>query len=193
MGIMDTGKLLQDAITLFVVINPFGVLPISGQRVSWYAATRTCRPANRKAELLEHFGDWHDPIPLLLDATREGDIWCDEIHDLWPFPRWSVGLITLLGDAAHPMTPELGQGACQAILDAWALSEALAIEPAAALAFRRYERNRRARARFVAAVARIAAVVGRADHTLTRALRAQATKLLLEPTFLRTLHAVVKG
>jgi len=168
----------------------FGILPISGQRVSWYAATRTDRPENRKAALLERFADWHDPIPLLLAASREDDIWCDEIYDLWPIRRWSVGRIALLGDAAHPMTPELGQGACQAILDAWALGEALATELEVPTAFRRYESNRRARARFVIMIARLAATIGQADHASTRMLRASSMELVPAPVFLRALQAV---
>ena len=170
----------------------FGILPISAQRVSWYAATPTILSRNKQAELLQRFGAWHDPIAPLLHATPKDLIWCDEINDLWPLRRWSVELVTLLGDAAHPMTPELGQGACQAILDAWALGRSLATEPEAATAIRHYEHSRRPRARFVTVVARLAAAVGAADHALTRALRAQSMQLTPAPLFLRTLRTVTK-
>lgn len=94
------------------------------------------------------FAGWPDPIPALIDATAEDDIAAIDIFDRRPVGRWGIGRVTLLGDAAHPMTFNLGQGACQAIEDALVLADCLARKPgggdmpAALLA---YERRRRAR------------------------------------------------
>jgi 2-polyprenyl-6-methoxyphenol hydroxylase-like FAD-dependent oxidoreductase len=64
--------------------------------------------------------------------------------DLWdavPWRDWSVDRVVLLGDAAHPLTPNLGQGAAQAIEDAWVLARRL-VERPLELALREYEQLR---------------------------------------------------
>ena len=59
----------------------------------------------------------------LVEAAEEGTILRTDIYDREPLgERWGIGRVTLLGDAAHPMTPNLGQGACQAIEDAVVLA-----------------------------------------------------------------------
>ncbi|SDR31284.1 FAD-dependent monooxygenase [Thermostaphylospora chromogena] len=78
------------------------------------------------AELLDReFGDWPEPIPRLLAATGEHALRPVQIFDRPPARRWSHGRVTLLGDAAHPMTFNLGQGAGQAIEDAVVLAQTL--------------------------------------------------------------------
>ena len=131
----------------------FGILPIAG-RVTWYAAARRFNSGGSKDELVRRFGDWHDPIPDLIGATEPDQIWRDEVYDFRRLRHWSKGRVTLLGDAAHAMTPDLGQGACQAVLDAWALAEALATHQDVHGAFDAYERARKGRARTVAMIAR---------------------------------------
>jgi salicylate hydroxylase len=77
------------------------------------------------------------------------------LYDREPMPRWTRGRVTLLGDAAHPMLPYLGQGACQTLEDAAVLATALSADPGdlvAALA--RYERTRRPRTSRVVLTAR---------------------------------------
>ena len=170
----------------------FGILPIAGDRVTWYAAARTFGSDNAKDDLIARFGDWHHPIPRLLDATPEDDIWRDHIYDLRPPRRWSAARVTLVGDAAHPMTPELGQGACQAILDAWSVSDALAHSSDVPAAFRTYERNRKTRARFVTLVARAVAAAGNADSRLARATREQATAQMPPAALLHALDIVTR-
>jgi len=69
------------------------------------------------------------------------------LYDREPLPRWSQGRLTLLGDAAHPMLPHLGQGANQSIEDGMALATILAeadasTVPAALLAYERLRRER---------------------------------------------------
>ncbi|MBV8915783.1 MAG: FAD-dependent monooxygenase [Acetobacteraceae bacterium] len=131
----------------------FGILPIAG-RVTCYAAARRFAEDGGRGELKLRFGGWHYPIPELIDATAPRDVWRDHVHDIRPLRRWTKGRVTLLGDAAHPMTPDLGQGACQAILDAWALAEALSAHGEIGRAFQSYERARRRRTRIVAGIAR---------------------------------------
>jgi 2-polyprenyl-6-methoxyphenol hydroxylase-like FAD-dependent oxidoreductase len=74
-----------------------------------------------RAELLRRFGAWHEPIPEVFASAT--DVLRTDIRCLaGPLPRLHAGRVALLGDAAHAMTPHLGQGACQAIEDAVVLA-----------------------------------------------------------------------
>jgi salicylate hydroxylase len=98
-----------------------------------------------QAEVLERYSDWHESLLRIFSA---GDVWYKwALYDRDPIPRWVRGRVGVLGDAAHPMLPYLGQGACQAIEDGCVLAAALAAEPADPLAgLALYERSRRPRA-----------------------------------------------
>ena len=91
--------------------------------------------------LLEHFGGWAEPLPTLIATTPTADVHVARLHDRRP--RWGRGPVTLLGDAAHPMRPSLGQGACQALEDAVVLADAIGDGRPDPL--RRYEASRRRR------------------------------------------------
>ncbi|MEU4407476.1 FAD-dependent oxidoreductase [Streptosporangium sp. NPDC023963] len=104
----------------------FGVMPLAGG-TSYCYATDTV-PAgggggDQLAELRRLFGDWHSPIPELLAAASPEKVLRNDIRYLaTPLPAMHRGRVALLGDAAHAMTPNLGQGACQAIEDAVVLA-----------------------------------------------------------------------
>jgi len=106
-----------------------------------------------RAEVLSRYASWHESLLRLFAA---GDTWYKwALYDRDPIPRWTRGRVTLLGDAAHPMLPYLGQGACQALEDGAVLATALAAEaadPVTGLA--RYEDTRRPRASQVVLAAR---------------------------------------
>ncbi len=95
-----------------------------------------------KSELLEIYDGWPEPIPTVVQATDEALMFRRDIFDRKPVKRWGEGRVTLLGDAAHPMTPNLGQGACQAIEDGIVLGKALSGGRDVAAALRTYEQRR---------------------------------------------------
>jgi salicylate hydroxylase len=98
-----------------------------------------------REEVLERYRGWHESLLRIFSA---GEVWYKwALYDRDPIPRWTRGRVTVLGDAAHPMLPYLGQGACQAIEDGCVLAAALSStrdDPVAALDL--YERSRRPRA-----------------------------------------------
>jgi salicylate hydroxylase len=98
-----------------------------------------------RSEVLERYSGWHESLLRIFSA---GEVWYKwALYDRDPIPQWTRGRVAVLGDAAHPMLPYLGQGACQAIEDGCVLAAALAAEPddpVAALVL--YERSRRPRA-----------------------------------------------
>ena len=104
----------------------FGVMPLSDGRVYCYAAASAVpgtRAGDELAELARLFGTWHEPIPALLANARPQDVLRHDVAELAaPLPSLHSGRAVLLGDAAHPMTPNLGQGACQALEDAAVIS-----------------------------------------------------------------------
>ena len=104
----------------------FGVMPLADGRVYCYAAAPAdpgARAGDELAELVRLFGRWHEPIPGLLAITRPQDVLRHDVAELAaPLPSFHRGRAALLGDAAHPMTPNLGQGACQALEDAAVIS-----------------------------------------------------------------------
>jgi salicylate hydroxylase len=106
-----------------------------------------------RAEVLDRYAGWHESLLRLFAAGPTWYKWA--LYDREPIQRWTRGRATLLGDAAHPMLPYLGQGACQALEDAAVLATALRAEPGdAAAALARYERTRRPRASRVVLTAR---------------------------------------
>ncbi|MGN6362569.1 MAG: FAD-dependent monooxygenase [Thermomicrobiales bacterium] len=82
-------------------------------------------PTGTQASLWQRYHRWMDPIPDLIAATSDADLHRTPIAASLPLRSWGDGRVTLLGDAAHPMTPNLGQGACQAIEDAVTLAKCL--------------------------------------------------------------------
>ncbi|MFD6974822.1 FAD-dependent monooxygenase, partial [Streptomyces sp. NPDC059949] len=107
----------------------FGVVPLADGRIYVYAtavAPEGYRPADVRTELLRRYGSWHDPIPALLERIDPAAVFQHDLHDLAaPLPRFHHGRLAWLGDAAHAMTPNLGQGGCQAIEDAVVLAHLL--------------------------------------------------------------------
>ena len=99
----------------------------------------------RKQRLLESFGRWPSPIPEAIEATPEEQIVGLPIYDRRPVDTWGRGRVTLLGDAAHPMTTNTSQGGNLAVEDGVVLAQALANAAGADAALRSYERRRIAR------------------------------------------------
>ncbi|WP_206184944.1 FAD-dependent oxidoreductase [Thermoactinospora rubra] len=117
----------------------FVCYPLPGDQVYWdgVLGDRVDAPLGMTtAALLEReFGGWPEPIPRLIAATGERALSPVHIFDRPPLRRWSHGRVTLLGDAAHPMTFNLGQGAGQAIEDAVVLGQVFdPADPAGSLA-----------------------------------------------------------
>jgi len=123
----------------------FGMFPMPGDRIYCYAtATLPAGGTGGLAELRERFRDWCDPIPGVLAAASPEQVLRNDIHYLPRLHTYVHGPVALLGDAAHAMTPNLGQGGCQALEDAATLS-VLASGPDLAGALRRYDALRRPR------------------------------------------------
>ncbi|MGH3151628.1 MAG: FAD-dependent monooxygenase [Streptosporangiaceae bacterium] len=108
----------------------FGVMPLANGRVYCYAAAQAApggQADDELAELKSRFCSWHDPIPALLASVPPGQVLRLDVAELAaPLPAFHRGRVVLVGDAAHPMTPNLGQGACQALEDAAVLTRLVA-------------------------------------------------------------------
>ena len=159
----------------------FGLVPIGFDELYWFATANT--PAGGKdgalpEELLARFGAWHDPIPAVLRATPVERIIRTDIADRVPVTKWTSARVALLGDAAHPMTPNLGQGACQAIEDAVVLATLLGGGADVSAALREYEARRVARANGVVTQAHRFGALGQWESGVARALRDGAMRLL---------------
>lgn len=160
----------------------FGHIAFLDGRAEWHAVLSLpsgTRFADPLAEIRRRFHTWHDPIPALLDATRADTVLHHDVNELrTPLPAYTVGRIVLLGDAAHAMTPNLGQGACQALEDAVTLAASLRAETTVEAALARYDAERRPRSQTVARAARQAGSMGqKVSHPLAVALRDTAMRL----------------
>ncbi|MFJ7066070.1 FAD-dependent monooxygenase [Streptomyces sp. NPDC101115] len=113
----------------------WGSQPLKDGRVYAYAMAAAPAgahaPDGEKAELLRLFGDWHHPVPAILDAADGTTVLRHDVHHLIdPLPAFHAGRTALLGDAAHAMQPTLGQGGNQAVEDAIVLAHHIGGGPA---------------------------------------------------------------
>ena len=116
-----------------------GLLPLPEGKVYWYLAHRGDPEPDLIGRLLDQYDE---PLPRVVSATPAGEILCHRLYDRDPVDSWSRGSTTLLGDAAHPMLPFLGQGACAALEDAVVLGDAVAKADDIAKAIGDYETKR---------------------------------------------------
>lgn len=108
----------------------FGLLNTGLNRYTWYAAVNLPRDhqdaaCGRQQELLKMFEGWHEPVEECIASTPADSILKHPAFDLAPLRPWGYGPVTLLGDAAHPCTPNLGQGGCMALEDALVLAKSV--------------------------------------------------------------------
>ncbi|WP_214413184.1 FAD-dependent monooxygenase [Sphaerisporangium fuscum] len=108
----------------------FGLFPVGEDRLYWFTDSVLDGPPpeadEARRQMLSLMADWHPLVPALIEATPPADIYVDPIARLAePLPSFAVGRIALLGDAAHAMSPDLGQGSSQAFEDAAALTRHL--------------------------------------------------------------------
>ena len=173
----------------------FGILNTGGDRFTWYATANTDAghidsPEGRQRELLRMFAGWHKPIERLISATDEGSILKNGAYDLAPLKRWGHGRITLLGDAAHPCTPNLGLGGCMALEDALVLTKSFCREASPESALRRYESLRRVRTRHVQQRSLLMGQIGQWENRLVAGGRQIVTSMLPPEFFERNLRRV---
>lgn len=149
----------------------------------WYAAAtaplaQPDAPIGRKKELETMFQDWFVSVPELITATDEANILTTDLYDRAPTQPWSKQNITLLGDAAHPMLPTMGQGACTALEDAFVVAKCLKEQADPRAAFQQYESLRFPRMKLIVEQSLRAGKMGELDNSFGVAVRNTFMKLM---------------
>jgi 2-polyprenyl-6-methoxyphenol hydroxylase-like FAD-dependent oxidoreductase len=166
----------------------FGLVPLGGERTYWFAVLADGDPS---VDLEEAFAGWHEPIAAVLAATPVADRSYLELRDLPPLSRWHRDRFVLVGDAAHAMTPNLGQGAAQALQDVAVLARELAAKPLPD-AVRAYERARKRPAERIVRQSRAMGRFAQASNPLAAGLRDKITRRIPPALAARQLGRILR-
>lgn len=175
----DLDDALLPAGTTYVTIGRgkrFCFAPCGPGRAFWYAAVNDDLGP---ADLATHFAEFHAPIPTIIARTPEDAQFATRVRYRPPAEQWGRGRVTLLGDAVHPTTPDLAQGACQAIESAAVLAQALATAADPVQGLRDYEAERRRRTERVVYLSWIATTQSMRSDELFCAARDAVTEPFL--------------
>jgi len=166
----------------------FGYATLSDGRVYCFATANVDEGTDGGdlATFRDRFGDWHDPIPKLLAEADEADLLHHDLYDLPPLTTYVEGRVALVGDAAHAMTPNLGQGACQALEDAVILARCATDSDLAA-----YDADRRPRATMISKRSARIGRVAQLQSTPAVAVRNLVMKATPASSMLRSLAPVL--
>jgi len=124
-----------------------GIVPLTHNRVYWFAVKNApekdqLMKESKKEDILSFFDSWNKDMLRVIETTPDENIILSDISDIDPITNFAFDNILLVGDAAHATTPNLGQGGCQAIVDAAILDKCLEKEPSLDKAFRIFEEKR---------------------------------------------------
>lgn len=160
-------------------------------RMYWSAMVKTPPggvdgEGGHKAAVLPHFRGFVEPVEAMIAATDERAIIRQDTYDRDPAKRWGEGRVTLLGDAAHPMSPDQGQGANQAIEDGVVIADCLGRDGVSEGALRAYEEQRIPRTAEFVRNSRILAFLGLRENPAVCSVRDRVTKTF-NPIFWRQL------
>lgn len=171
-----------------------GHVPLGPDHTYWFATERAPEgwrpPGGDHAYLTAKLASWAQPIPELIAATDPADLLRNDLYDREQPRHWSRGPVVVVGDAAHPMRPHLGQGGCQGLEDAAILARFLQLRPDPAQAFASFAAFRRRRVR---PLVRESAMIGRIVNlrpALLSGAASRASALLPEVVVTRHLAAI---
>ncbi|WP_310993763.1 FAD-dependent monooxygenase [Aequorivita marina] len=124
----------------------FGFVKINENEVYWYALANYKTDYKKEfynAHLEELFSNFSPLVKEIISTTEKRNVIFNEMMDLKPISSWHYKNVCLIGDASHATTPNLGQGACQAIETAFVIAECLSTENSTNLAFQKLEKIRK--------------------------------------------------
>ncbi|AKD03066.1 FAD-dependent monooxygenase [Pontibacter korlensis] len=160
-----------------------GIAPLKDGKIYWYACINAPQNDDRMrrmspADLAAHFAGLPPAVPAVLRATSSEQLIWNDIADLKPLKKFAYGRVLLLGDAAHATSPNMGQGACQAVEDAVVLRQCLQREKNLTAALARYEKLRLARTAKVIRLSRLLGSVSQWQNPVLRSIRKMTFKLM---------------
>lgn len=138
----------------------FGFVRINDQQVYWYAVANENLVKNPEnpAEL---FTEFNSEVPGIILETPKEKIFVNDIIDLEPISQWQKDRVCLIGDAAHATTPNMGQGACQAIEDAYVIGKLFGEGKSVEKVFTQYEELRMKKAHYIV---NTSSIIGKVSH-----------------------------
>lgn len=153
----------------------FGAVPLTGNQIYWFLCINAASPHQYQElntdDLARLFKSYHNPVPQIITATPKEALIYNPIIDLKPQQCFAKECVLLIGDAAHATTPNLGQGACQAIEDVATLYQILQNEQNIENAFKIFERKRLKRTHFIVNTSYRVGKVAQLENPLLCALR----------------------
>ncbi|MFP7473455.1 FAD-dependent monooxygenase [Niallia taxi] len=154
----------------------FGLVPLPDNRIYWFACinAKVMDPQLKTftvKNLAEIYKGYHEPIPGILAQTSDHQLLHHDIYDLPPIGHFVFGNIVLLGDSAHAMTPNLGQGAGQCIEDAIILAGHIKSSPTIKEALERYEYERTGRTSAITKMSNRIGIVAQLNDRVSVTLR----------------------
>lgn len=179
----------RDAVAIWGRPKRFGYSAVDRDRAWWFAVlpadTPDAVPELGADELAELYDDFPGPVSDLVAATDDTDLVRTPLTDLPSLEHWQRNRVTLLGDAAHAMTPNLAQGSAQAMEDAVVLAARLGERGIGRRALREYESRRKPRADRIGRQSRLQGRLGQLEHPLLASLRNAVFRLTPAPVMRR--------
>jgi 2-polyprenyl-6-methoxyphenol hydroxylase-like FAD-dependent oxidoreductase len=174
--------------------SEFGHVPLGEAHTYWFGTERApeggSAPRGELEYLRSKYGAWADPVPALLAATGPGDVLRNDLYDRAEAPEWSRGPVVVVGDAAHPMRPHLGQGGCQGLEDAAILAHCVKHAIDLPSAFARYAAFRRPRVRSLTRESRLIGQMVNMRPAFVGAAAIRASSVLPEAMLTRHLASI---
>ena len=144
----------REALTVLARGAQAGAFHCGADDVYWFL-TRNASEGSQshsrdtRVDIRAQIANWRVEFRPFVETTAAGAILCNDVIDRPPRQVWGRGRVALLGDAIHATTPNLGQGACQALEDAVVLADAISRSTTIEAGLHAYENRRRARANYV--------------------------------------------
>ena len=175
----------------------FGFVPTSKDEVYYFTTYFTegngkDEPQGVKKKLLNLYSAFGDIPTQLIEATPEESIIRSDINDFVPIKQWWKGRVVLIGDAAHATTPNLGQGGCQAVEDAFVIAKGLKENPSPEKAFEKYQSIRYQKAVHVVNMSWNFGKMTNIGNPILQWMRDSAMRLMPESTAIKQLDKILR-